>query len=62
MNRDVAFPYILAERFLHWWRETGRPEIAAAFQYWADRQGLTPRRREGVWRRVGELRGMDEAA
>jgi hypothetical protein len=62
MNRDAAFPYILAERFLQWWREMGRPEMAAAFQYWADQQDLAPRRREGVWRRVGELRGMGEAA
>ncbi|MDW7711958.1 MAG: hypothetical protein SCH98_15950 [Deferrisomatales bacterium] len=62
MNRDMAFPYILADHFLQWWKELGRPELTAAFQYWADRHDLGPRRRESVWRRVAEARPMGEAA
>jgi hypothetical protein len=62
VNRDAAFPYILADRFLHWWRDMGRPELAAAFQYWADQHELGPRRRESVWRRVAEMRGVSQAA
>ncbi len=56
MNRDTALPYILAEAFLAWWREVGQPEISAAYQYWADRENLVPRRRDSVWRKVAELR------
>ena len=62
MNRDTAFPYILAERFLQWWREMGRPEIASAFHYWSDQQNLRPRRRLSVWQRVGEVRSLGHAA
>jgi hypothetical protein len=56
MKRDAALPYILADEFLGWWKETGEPEVRAAFTYWADRQTLRARRRESVWRRVAEIR------
>ncbi|MBI5445259.1 MAG: hypothetical protein HY900_29115 [Deltaproteobacteria bacterium] len=56
MKRDTALPYILADDFLGWWKEMGRPEVRAAFTYWADRQPLRARRRETVWRRVAEIR------
>ncbi len=56
MKRDTALPYILAEGFLAWWKDMGRPEVRSAFTYWADREGLRARRREIVWRRVAEIR------
>jgi len=62
MNRDQAVPYILADSFLKWWREMGSPEIGPAFQYWADRENLKPRRRHAVRRRVEELRTGRRAA
>ncbi len=62
MNRDQAVPYILADAFLSWWREMGQPEIRSAFQYWADRENLKPRRRHAVWQRVNELRRLRPAA
>lgn len=62
MNRDTAFPYILADAFLAWWREMGQPEIRSAFQYWADRESLGVRRRSSVWRRVSEAKRPSQAA
>lgn len=56
MKRDAAFPYILADEFLTWWRDVGEPEIRSAFHYWADREQLQRRRRDSVWRRVSEVR------